>query len=237
MSKSYFISNSTNLSRKIFLEPLHPLLRRLVLALLVLLGAKVPPQREAVDLILVQPDLVRHVRLLRQHILDLPNAIHVQQAVLRPQRQTQRLRYGVKVARDGHQARVARERRVDSANARAVRVLGLPVRLEYGVAAAPESRYQNTYHTRHRGNPYQQKPMAPILFVPGIIRTALTKPSIFGRLTPSRWVTSHGPSVVGTMAAFFALSTIVSCSLSFSGGSTFCRKDSGSESPSCTSGM
>ena len=142
-------------SRQILLEPRHPLLRRLVLALLILLGAEVPPQRKAMHLVLIQLDLMRHIRLFRQDILDLPNAIHVQQTVLRPQRQAQRLRHRVKVARYGHQARVARERCIHPADARAVFVLGLPVRLQDGVAAAPGSSHQHhwPHEARERSIP------------------------------------------------------------------------------------
>ena len=91
------------------------------------------------DLVLIQPYLMRHVRLLRQQILNLPNAIHVQQTILRPQRQAQWLRHGIKIAGYSHQTGMARKRRVHPADTRAVRILGLPVRLQDGVAAAPKS--------------------------------------------------------------------------------------------------
>lgn len=119
-------------SRQILLEPLDPLLLRVVHGLLLLLVLPVAPEREPMHLIFVRHDLMRHVRLLVHDLLDLRNLLLVQQTVRRPERQAQRLLDRVEVARDGDERGVARVRRVDA-------LLGLlaAVRGQYGVPAAP----------------------------------------------------------------------------------------------------
>ena len=54
-----------------------------------------------------------------------------------------------------------------------------------------------------------------------------TKPSIKGLETPSRCLTSQGPRVAGTRAAFLALSVMASCSWVLRLGSTLSRKEMG----------
>lgn len=55
--------------------------------------------------------------------------------------------------------------------------------------------------------PPQQKPMAPILLMPGIMRTVLINPPIKGLVTASQCFTVHGPIALGTTAAFLVVST------------------------------
>lgn len=53
------------------------------------------------------PNLMRHLSLLRQQILNLAHGSLVQKRILCPQRQTQRLLHGVKVGRYRYQTRMA----------------------------------------------------------------------------------------------------------------------------------
>ena len=199
-----------------------------------------------------------YVRLLRHQILYLPNSPLIQKRILCPQRQTQRLLHGVEICRYSHQAWVTlvhsivshsirtcvfAPRGTQSREGNACQTLYQTGRCSsedcltaYAASTPPISLPCPLFFCpracKIAYRPPQQNPIAPILFVPGIMRTVLTKPSIKGPETPSRCLASQGPKVAGTMAAFLALSTTLSVSCVLSGGSTFCKKDIGSESPS-----
>ena len=81
-TKTYFFHSSVPPpSRKIFPEPLNPLPLRIIHRLLILLATPIAPQRKPMHLILVNPYLMRDIRLLGQHVLNLSHAAVVQQAV------------------------------------------------------------------------------------------------------------------------------------------------------------
>jgi hypothetical protein len=64
------------------------------------------------NLILIDPHLMRNTSLLRQNILDLPNRVRIQQAILRSHNQAQRLGHRLEISWNGHQTRVASIRHV-----------------------------------------------------------------------------------------------------------------------------
>jgi hypothetical protein len=128
-------------------------------SLLVLLATPVAPERETVNLAFVHPDPTGRALHLR-HPLDPLHALHVQQTVVIPQRQTQRHIHGITIFRDGMERRLANVRRIDTT------IQPLP-----GVLSSPRA-------CRIAYRPPQKKPIAPIFRVPGIWLTVPTNPSI-----------------------------------------------------------
>lgn len=89
------------------------------------------------NLILIDPNLLGHIQLLGQYILNLPNLIYTQKTVPVPKGQTQRLFHRLKVGRDSQQARVARIRGIHTTDIIAALRLHSSVCLEDGVPPAP----------------------------------------------------------------------------------------------------
>ena len=89
------------------------------------------------DLIVINPNLMRNIRLLRQNILDLSDLRRIQQTILRTKRQTQRLRDGVKISRYGDQAWMGSESCIHAPDRVSLFVFAGPVCLYDGVTAAP----------------------------------------------------------------------------------------------------
>ena len=84
-------------------------------------------------LILIQPNLMLHLRLLGQQIDNLPPRRFIQQTILRPQRQTQRLAHRIEIPRHSNKARMRSERRIHPSHG----PFHLAVRLEDGISTAP----------------------------------------------------------------------------------------------------
>lgn len=80
---------------------------------------------------------MRHIRLLPHQILYLPYTRLIQQRVLRPQRQTQRLPDRIKVRRYSDQTRMTGDRRIHPTNTTPLARLLLPMSLQDRIPPAP----------------------------------------------------------------------------------------------------
>lgn len=80
---------------------------------------------------------MRHIRLLPHQILNLPHTPLIQQRVLGPQRQTQRLPHRIEVRRYSHQTRMTSDRRIHPTNTTPLARLFLPMSLQDGIPPAP----------------------------------------------------------------------------------------------------
>ena len=87
------------------------------------------------NLVLIDPKFMRNLSLLRQYVLNAPNALLVQQTILVAHRQAERLGHRVKVARDGYQRRVTSNRSIHTTNMASI--LGWPVGLKDSVSSSP----------------------------------------------------------------------------------------------------
>jgi hypothetical protein len=175
---------------QILVKPVNTLLLSIIHCFLILLTTPIT-QRKPVHLILINPQFMRHIRFLSHDILDLPNRVYVQQTILRPHSQAQRLRHGLKISWNGYQARMAR------------------------MAYLPPP----------------QKPIVPILPVPGMALTAEMNNEIRGFETLSRCLTNRGGKVTDTVPVALVLSIRLCCSRTLSGAPTDCRNSMGRLSP------
>lgn len=99
------------------------------------------------NLPLVDPQLMRQLRLLGHQILNLPHSSPIQQTILIPHRQTQRFRHALEIRRHRNQRRVTRHRRIN-----------LSMRSQYRISSSPAesqrahlSRPGHTADMRNKG--------------------------------------------------------------------------------------
>ena len=81
------------------------------------------------DLVFIDPDLMRHIRLLCHEVLDLPDALVIQQTILRSHCQAQWLRRGIGITWKSHQVRMASICRIHASDIASLDILVLSVGL------------------------------------------------------------------------------------------------------------